>query len=194
MRVSNADLEKITELANRTLGDGKAVIESDLRIAVLHVRWLSTIEPDRAESWARAYTRSFKKIGISFPAVGKDFRAVTSALNSGNAGRPSARPDYCTRPLSVECGRCPLRWGRWWDCTGRPVSGSWGVSVVVDGVEVRAKKPADGERLRGSYFAGGYCCASGVDGWFYKPKGISLADYLERMKPLKISTSKKGAK
>jgi len=179
MRVSNKDLEAINELANNTLGGNRSVVPADLRIAVLHVRWLSKTHEDRAESWFRFYRGRFKKIGIEFPAMGKDFRAVTSvetvktAQSSPNVGRPSARPDYCTHPEAKECGRCPSRWGRWWDCTGRPVSGSWGVSYVVDGKEVRAGKPADGKPIRGCYFQGGFLWK---DGKAVKvPRGVSVA-------------------
>ena len=180
MRVSNKDLEKITELSDRTIGDGKSILESDLRIAVLHVRWLASLQPDRAESWGRFYSRLFKKIGIDFPAVGKDLRAITSvqtvkaAQASPNVGRPSNRPSYCTQPLAVECGRCAARWGRWWDCTGRPVSGSWGVSVVnpLNGDEVRTAKPADGKRVRGCYFSGGVVYKDGKK--TIVPRGVSV--------------------
>lgn len=194
MRVTNKDLEKITELANRTLGSAGPVTESDLRIAILHVRWLATMDKDRAESWGRFYGRRFSRIGVKFPAVGKDLRSVTSPKNvklaqsSPNVGRPSGRPSYCERPLQCECARCPLRWGRFWDCTGRPVSGSWGVSVVVDGVEVRAARRKDGKPLRGSFYAGGYAFSSGVAGWFKVPKGWSAETYIDQLWPVPVKS------
>lgn len=190
MRVSNKELERITELSNRTLGDGKTVFESDLKTAVLHVRWMASIDRERAESWGRFYGRLFKKIGVSFPAVGKDRRSVSSPVNALKAGRPSGRPSYCAHVMCSECARCPARWGRYWDCTGRPVSGSWGISEVIDGVEVRACRRKDGKPLRGSFFAGGYAFSSALGGWYNVPKGWRGADYVSQMWPVAVKVSK----
>lgn len=194
MRLSNKDLKTIGELANRALGGSGVLTETDLRFAILHCRWLATIDNDRAESWGRLYRGKFKKVGIAFPPVGSDVRAVTSGQNAakakiaGTIGRPSKRPLYCARPLVVECARCPLRMGRYWDCTGRPVNGSFGSSVVVDGVEVRAARRKDGKRLRGSFFAGGYVCWGAV-GWFKKPKGYSAEEYIDCLAPLDVAAA-----
>jgi hypothetical protein len=170
MVVSQKVLNDITKLTDRVLSSSDPLTSDDLKTALLHVRWLKSMgEIERAESWHKFYKGRFSKGGIEMPFLGADLRAVTSvetvkiAQASPNVGRPSTRPAYCTHPEVTECGRCPASWGRWWDCTGRPVGGSWGVSVVnpVNGEEVRIAKPADGKRVRGCYFQGGTVYAKG---------------------------------
>lgn len=160
MVVSQMMLNKITDLSNSLLASGKSLSPNDLKTAVVHVRWLCEIgENERAKSWHAFYKGRFKKIGCEMPEIGCDLRSLTSAENARQfgTGRPSTRPAYCTHLEVNKCSLCPARWGRWWDCTGRPVSGSWGVSVVnpANGEEVRCQKPEAGKRVRGCYFGGG---------------------------------------
>lgn len=175
MRISHKTLHEVETLSNRALS-GSALTVEDLKTAVLHVRWLSFIgEGDRAESWHKFYSTRFHKNGLKMPAAGSDIRSVTSAANvAKSSGRPSTRPDYCTHNECNTCGSCPLSFGRWWDCTGRPVSGSWGVSVVnpANGEEVRTGKPADGKRVRGCYFSGGVVYKDGKK--TIVPRGVSV--------------------
>lgn len=176
MVVSQMMINKITDLSNKLLASGKTVSPDDLKTAVVHVRWLCELgENERAKSWHAFYKGRFKKIGVEMPEMGCDLRALTSATNAreGGAGRPSTRPGYCTHAEVNTCQRCPARWGRWWDCTGRPVSGSWGVSVVDSGSgkEVRHQKPAPGSKIRGCYFGGGAVYMDGKK--TVVPRGVS---------------------
>jgi len=94
MKYSAETIEKINELAARTLGHGTGVlVASDLETARLHVSYLRDTmasTPDRAESWEGRYTMLFRKLGISFrlPRVTSDRRSITSADNGRRGGRP----------------------------------------------------------------------------------------------------------
>lgn len=182
MRVTKKQLEEIDKVSAKALGHGK-LEASDVKLAILHVRWLKMLgEGERAAYWHGFYVGRFKKLGIAMPAIGKDFRAMTSPVSARKAGgRPSTRPAYCTHQECRECSLCPARWGRWWDCTGLPVSGSWGVSVVnpANGEEVRTAKPKNGEQVKGCYFMGGECFHKGKK--YLVPRGVSLEHYLARI-------------
>lgn len=181
MRASNKQIELINDVSDRAL-NGK-LGPDDIKMAVLHVRWLRAMgEGERAAHWHGFYVGRFRRIGVAMPDIGKDMRSITSAVSIRKAGgRPSGRPAYCTHQKCYKCASCPARWGKWWDCTGRPVSGSYGVSVVnpATGEEVRCQKPSNGLQVKGCYFMGGEVFHKGKK--YLVPRGVSVAHYLARI-------------